>query len=518
LSGARKEESSVAKSGYTSAEVKAGVFLTFCIAIFVAMLFVYGKASRAWRGREELRVVFTSVTSLRPDAPVRFNGVEVGRVKNIAIITLDERSRARLPRLGLDDLDHLPLTDTQRVELRRLAAPPPGAPQPSAEGLHGEILKQVADRTMIELTLEVLSPREKEVAVRRYRADDQVRITTTLLGDTSVEIASGSSAEAPPPDKFLLGVSGDFFSNLAKSVEQVKEILTNVSDVVGAQERESVRKALRRFDVITQRIENIVQFADKRLSGTWDKVDGLADAAQKDLGSITETILSLKPPLVKTLESAEAAVKDLQGRMGVLADEARAAVADVKGQTTPILDDLHYITQHSKDDFPMLIKNTKELAARLRLSADKLDGVLSTGDRLLKESYPDLRRLILALRMGGENFAEATDVIKRKPWLIMNPAKDTAFDKPQETVQKLEVAMRRFRELGAELAAVRRNLPGQPNKEQLDRLDFLVQELNVLTGVLEYAGDVTRRQVLPEFERKKGAFIANPEAENVPNK
>ena len=47
-----REELHVAKSpGYSSAEVKAGLFLTFCLALFVAMLFVYGKAARLWRGR-----------------------------------------------------------------------------------------------------------------------------------------------------------------------------------------------------------------------------------------------------------------------------------------------------------------------------------------------------------------------------------------------------------------------------------------------------------------------------------
>jgi ABC-type transporter Mla subunit MlaD len=70
------------ETGYSSAEVKAGFFLALCLALFVAMLFIYGKVARAWRGKQEIAVVFTSVTSLRPDAPVRYNGVEVGRVKD----------------------------------------------------------------------------------------------------------------------------------------------------------------------------------------------------------------------------------------------------------------------------------------------------------------------------------------------------------------------------------------------------------------------------------------------------
>jgi len=509
-------------SGYTTAEVKAGLFLTFCLALFVAMLFVYGKAARIWRGRLELKVVFTSVTSLRPDAPVRFNGVEVGRVRAIEIRSLDEKYLSRLPGpFNSRDLDNLPLTESEKAELRKKVASTSLVDEvmraKKDEEFQQAIREKLADRTMIELTLDVLNEKD---GGKRYRMDDQVRISTSLLGDTSVEIASGNGEPAASgQDRLVLGISGDFFTNLGKSIEQVKEILASVSDVVGAQERESVRKALRRFDTITERIENVVNVADKRLPATWDKIDLLADSAKKDLDAIGDTVTALQPQLSKTLTTADEAVKDLQKRIGDLADEARQAVVDVKGQVKPILEDVQYITGHSKDDFPALVKNAKDLAARLKLSADKLDGVLATGDRLLQESYPDLRRLILAFRMGAENFKEATDLIKRKPWLIINkPAGETAFEKPLDTARKLEEATKRFRELNTELQAIRRGMTppaGTPAKvpaEQLKRLDFLIQELNVLSEVLKDSADQSRKVVLPEFERKKGAFVEAPEA------
>ena len=39
-------------TGYSKAEVKAGVFLALCLALFVAMLFIYGKAARRWLSGE----------------------------------------------------------------------------------------------------------------------------------------------------------------------------------------------------------------------------------------------------------------------------------------------------------------------------------------------------------------------------------------------------------------------------------------------------------------------------------
>ena len=48
-------------------------------------------------------------------------------------------------------------------------------------------------------------------------------------------------------------------------------------------------------------------------------------------------------------------------------------------------------------------------------------------------------------------------------------------------------------------------------KEKLDRIDYIIQELNVLSETLKYAGDATRRESLPVFERKKNGFIPTME-------
>jgi len=485
-------------TGYSSAEVKAGVFLTLCMAVFVAMLFIYGKVARVWRGRQEISVVFTSVTSLRRDAPVRYNGVEVGRVRDTSILHLTEANIARLPQLTIRDLEHLPLTDREQKQLRNPTETP-------AEKFQDDVASKLLNRTMILLTLEVL----QEGDVNRYRVDDAVHISTTLMGDTSVEISSGNGPPLSPKEGHLmLGRSGDFFSNLAKSVEQVKEILASVGDLVGPEERASVRKALRRFDTITDHVEKIVALADQRLPKTWDKADTLADSARENFTRIGDTVVTIQPQVTKTLATADGAIKDVQGRVGSLADEAKAAVVDVRGQIKPVLGDLQQITAKSKDDLPVMIHNAKDLAVRLQESAGKLDTVLGTGNRLLNESYPDLRRLVLALRLGAENFEEGTNLLKRKPWLIYNAAKqDEAYNNAQKTARDLEVATRRFAELSTELQALQRNLDQTPPKEQAERIAFVVQELNIICDMLKFAGDVSRKEVLPPLERKKAGFV-----------
>ncbi|MEI6231413.1 MAG: MlaD family protein [Planctomycetota bacterium] len=473
-------------------EVKAGCFLTLCMGLFIAMLFLYGDWARGLRGRQYISVVFSSVTSLRPDAPVRFNGVEVGRVKDIRIVHLNDDEIKKLPPLKLADIDKLPLTDAERKSLKLLPA----------DQFQAEVQKKINNKTMINLILEVISEHDKD----RFREDDDISIRATLMGDTTVEIASGSGK--PLLDsRTALGRSGDFYTNLARSVEQVKDILSSVSDVVGKDEQESLRKALRRFDTITERLEKIVKIADDRLPKTWDRVDKLADGAEANFNRIGAAVEGVKPHVDKTLDAVTAAVEDLQKKVGGLADEARVAVTEIKTDVKPVFQDMQYIMNKTKDDIPAMVKNAKDLTARFQTSAGKIDTVLETADRMLQESYPDVRRLVLALRLGAENFEEGTNVLKRKPWLIYNPAKeDPVVIAAQKNARDLEVATKRFSDLSVELQAVRRNMDRSP-KEKLDRIDYIIQELNVLSETLKYAGDATRKETLPVFERKKGGFV-----------
>ena len=81
---------------YSHVEMKLGMFVAFCLALFVSMLITYGKISPFWRARREINVVFENSNSLRPDSPVRYNGFEVGRVKTMRIIHLDNENLDRL--------------------------------------------------------------------------------------------------------------------------------------------------------------------------------------------------------------------------------------------------------------------------------------------------------------------------------------------------------------------------------------------------------------------------------------
>ena len=111
----------MAAKKHSNTEIKAGLFLFVCLAGLIALMFFYGDFIRYWRGRQTLSVLFASVTSLRPEAPVRYNGVELGRVKGIQIVHLSEPLIKHMPPLTKADIDKLPLTEQERKETRKLS-------------------------------------------------------------------------------------------------------------------------------------------------------------------------------------------------------------------------------------------------------------------------------------------------------------------------------------------------------------------------------------------------------------
>ena len=242
---------------YSRGEVRMGIFLTVCFARFVAAIFTFGlgRVSSFWRPRENLFVVFADAGAVTSDSPVRYNGIEIGRVKWIHIVHLDDEALERLGPLAKHDLDNLPLHPDSIVRELRNA--------PDAD-FEARCRAQLLNRTMIELCLEVDKQNFKQ-----FRQDDRALVTSTVFGDTAVEIISGNGPLVSDPSKrLMLGTSGDFFNNLAKSMGDVKEILGGVTDVVGVEERKSFARAQARFGNIQGTLERVSGLAVQRSEQT----------------------------------------------------------------------------------------------------------------------------------------------------------------------------------------------------------------------------------------------------------
>lgn len=375
---------------YSEVEVKAGLFLAFCLALFVGMLILYGRVSRFWRERQEVNVVFASVSALRPEAAVRYNGVEIGRVKTMRIVHLDPSVLARIRPFHRSNLDDLPLTENQRRELRLV---------PDYD-FDKAVKEALLEKTMIQLSLEVLV----EGHHRRYREDDSVRIASTILGDASIEIVSGNGRPLESEeDTILFGSSGDFFQSLARSVDQVEDVLSSVTDVVGAQERLAFKRASVRVDAIMTRFGEMTAISEKRASITSEKFNKLDDASSGAMDSAGKLFERLQPDSARLFDTLSSARRDVSDRLQKLQDTGKQARAETMGVFNRIQDDVRFMLTSSSPHLEEMKANLQRLAMTLGGVTDRVSNMEHMASRSLEQSMPDLERGVEGIKISAEN-------------------------------------------------------------------------------------------------------------------
>ena len=501
----------MASLNYSSVEIRVGFFVAFCVALFVAMLVTYGKVAPVWRGRQEINVAFTNVTMLRPDAPVRYNGVEVGRVKWVKLLHLDRKTLdERFPSLTRRDLDNLPLRPAALRELR----------EASDDDFDTLCRKALTDSTMIELCLEVL----QEGDVKRYRLDDQIRIVSTVFGDAAIEIISGSgTVNTSTSPRLMIGMSGDFFSNLAKSMGDVKEILSNVTEVVGTDERRSFERATARFSQIDARLDKMAQFSEKRAEVTARRIDVLGDDITKTLNKASDEMEKIDPQARKTFESIKNSFAQYQDRLSEVEKEASAAMKEVSAEVKVLRADISFTLDQSKPNLEQMKTNIHEVYEGLGNLSERMDGMRDTAGRALVQSEPDVARATFSLANGLTNLRHAAQAgNENKDLMISNrDLGEYEYATALEIYRSMTRATRKIRNAGADLndvirmaAALPVDAPESPAAGLkgvvapiLSKGAMAEHNLAAMRKPLDEARDAIETKMIPEFERKKSAWL-----------
>jgi len=484
---------------YSTVEVKVGLFAAFCAALFVAMLASYGRVVPVWRGRQEILVAFDDVGSLRLDAPVRYNGVEVGRVKWMRILHLDEDAIACLPPLARSNLDDLPIRpDALKRDLRAVGE----------EDFPARCRQALKNRTMIQLCLEVL----QEGDDKRYRLDDRVRVVTTVLGDTAVEIMSGSGAVNLAGSKqMLLGTSGDFFSNLAKSMGEVKGILSSVTDVVGTPERRSFERAQARFGPINERLDQITGLSQRRADATLKRVDGLSADLKKTLADAGALPDKLRPQAQTTADNVRSSFTAIQDRFNEVQTQVNAVSDELSADFKPVREDVKNALDKSRPEFD-------ETRTRLRTVYDlmgglsrRTDAARDTTGALYTQSEPDLTRTVDALKNSLVNLDYTNQAANENKDLMLSShdSGEYEYNTALDIYRRFCFATRRIRDAGAQLDDTARlassRMPLEASALAPDTATALAR-LAATRGPLDTVHQKIEELMLPPFKRKKAAW------------
>ncbi len=428
------------------AEIKAGVFLTFCLALFIGMLMVLGKFGRSWRGRQELNVVFAATSGLYREAPVLYNGMEIGHVKQLRIMRLNEASIARLPPLTLDDLPNLPLSDEERDRLRT-------GPEAAAK-VHERLSVILRDRTVVLVTLDVLHEND----TRRFHLDDTYRISGSFMGDSAVLIRAGHGQPISQGfHRYLIGTAGNSYSDLAQALVQVKDVLASMSDVISAEpSQRSLRGHLTSFSEFTQRLDESMQSMHEDLSTTWDNVDRRFDRGSTVLRDIELKLTRMQPRIDDAMDSARKAIADARQNAVTSIDAMRANVISGRKEIGKIQENWRENLGALKP-LPAQIEKAREWSERLTGSADSIDSVLARADDQLQQGIASTRAMLASYTASAIAFEQNTYTLKNWPWSYANAPDDQTAQERLEAWRN-DLAARQYAELRAELQRVSASL------------------------------------------------------------
>lgn len=453
----------------TSASIKAGVFLTFCLGLLVAMLFVYGKFSRSWRGRAEMHVLFVSVGQLRTDAPVRYNGMEVGRVRALRIVPVTPELLAKLPPFDGSQGDFLPLSDEEQDSLGGL---PPDA-------FNEKVRAIIAGRNMVEVEMDVLLEGE----AKRFKEDDQYKIGASLMGESAIEIVSGvgTPVDMEHP-RFILGASGDMFANLDKSVKQVKDIMTGMSEMVGGEgdvKDSPLAKRLNNFSQFTARVDEMTENFEQTITRTWDTLEKRADEGRERLEALKGSIKNMQPETQKMLEKAQQAILDARVQFLDSSNGGLASIRQMRASMHSDLETLGKTLTTYKKDLPTKVHDMRVFTEDVRERVEQIDRGMSEADATLTQGVQGIKQQLKGLQ-------ELADVLETKSWLLTNYPY-AALSEPgrvdegifYDSEHKRALMARHFKELKSELAVVQSGSKAADtsDKSRLDRIAALAAEL-----------------------------------------
>ncbi len=483
----------MAAKPYSRSEFATGFVVLALIGTGIFLAAKYGDVERFWGPRQEVLVVFDNIGSLQKDSPVRYNGMEVGRVKALRIVHLDEKVlEDRFPELTRASIDNLPLRPD---DLKRALKEKPDG------DLNTLIKRSLAGRTMIELSLDVMLGDD----FKRYRSDDHCRIVTTVFGDSSVEIISGSGPVIQSSQQlYLIGLSGDFFSNLQKSMGEVKTILSGVSDVIGTSERRSFSRSQDTYNRISKRLASVTALADERMPATMKRFSALPVSAKSKLAEVTKNFEAINPHAQESVDTVRAGLKDVQDRFDLFQKEAMVTITDLSAEADKLQEALKKPLADSKADFIEM----KARLASLSVSFERVSGRMTTaGDvasSMLLQSEDDLGRFGVAAKNSIDNLKIAAYVANENKDLMLSrrDVGEYEYFTAQDIYRKLQLSLRRMREALADASDAATDAELEAPASLAARLQQASLKVMEARENLEPVRDRIEERMIPPFNRK----------------
>ena len=379
-----------------------GFFTVFVIA--AAFGFVYWM-SQYGRSGEMVELVVNipgSANGLSVGSPVRFNGIPVGTVRNLAIDANDPRYSIAVTEVSID----APVLKSTKATLE-------------VQGLTGAAYIELSggrkgDENILRSAI--------ENGTQARILADQSSVTSLLAtadqimdrANDAITDIQGFVTDVRGPLTKTIGNAETFSTALANNSGAIDDFLRSVTELSG-----SVSAASKKLDSTLEAAETLVRSVDpKKIDHIVSNVEQISNDLKAASGGVTETLAALRRTVEtydqfgknaqKTLERVDTLVASVdKEKVELVVNDITAATADARKTVANISAFAEKITARQQD-IDRTITDVTQLASKLNASANRVDSILVKVDGFLGDAdapslSADARATLASFRKMADN-------------------------------------------------------------------------------------------------------------------
>lgn len=390
------------------AELKVGIFVLVGLLLLLALILQQSWGIRWFSPSAKVLAYLTDVGGLKPGAPVWFAGMEIGRVRAVAIVP---------PESYAGNAEVFSRIEAVKKELEAQEAADPGRER-DLEELRDRIRELKMNIRFVEVRLDI----DPEYLGRISR-DSEISIESRgLIGDSFIDISPGTFG-VPPVRQ------GEYY--VIESVQSAgfREIMTGANDVVA------------NFGVLSEQFKEIVKRIDPSRVGsdmgdilkdtqqtireanrTFSHATSLLDEMQRGEGTVGRLVADpeLYNRLTASLEKFNALAENIQNGQGtigrLMSDPSLFENANrMLAKADTVMDRMEKgegtLGKLSKDD--AFYRSSTEALAKFALLMEEIEGGKGTMGKLLKDpslydnldqSSAEITKLLYDIRKDPKKF------------------------------------------------------------------------------------------------------------------
>ncbi|AUX76600.1 MlaD family protein [Sinorhizobium fredii] len=423
-----------------------GFFTVFVIA--AAFGFVYWM-SQYGRSGEMVELVVNipgSANGLSVGSPVRFNGINVGSVRSLAIDANDPRYSIAITEVSAD----APVLTSTRATLE-------------IQGLTGAAYIELSggrkgDENILKTALEngtqarILAD-QSSVTSLLATADQILDRANSAIGDIQ-----GFVTEVRGPLTSTIGNAQRFSKALADNSDAIDQFLKSVEELSG-----SVSAASKKLDTMLASADRLIKSVDpKKIDTIVSNVEEVSNDLKAASGGVSEAIAGFKRTVdtydqfgknaQQTLKRVDALVAAVDSqKVGLVVNDISAASADARKVAAQVSEFANKISAR-QEDIDQTITDFTEMSNKLNAASNRVDGILAKVDGFLGDANaPSLsaeaRATLESFRRMADNLnaqiGPITDNLKRFSNSGLRDV-ETLVTETRRTVQSLQSTISNF--------------------------------------------------------------------------